>query len=137
MKIDRFSGPKTSATRRSGSSAPTGSGGFARALADGPSQPASPAGASPVNALNALLSLQEVGDATEGRKRARKRAADILDQLEDLRVAIVMGEVPIAQLENLAAMLAQRQAATDDPKLAQIINEIEIRAAVELAKRGR
>ncbi|GAB4371088.1 MAG: flagellar assembly regulator FliX [Kiloniellaceae bacterium] len=137
MKIDRFSGPKASATRRSGSSAPASGGGFARALADGPAQPAAPAGASPVQSVHALLALQEVGDATEGRRRARRRAADILDQLEDLRLAIMLGEVPLAQLENLAGLLAQRQALNDDPKLAQIINEIEIRAAVELAKRGR
>ncbi|WP_340118620.1 flagellar assembly protein FliX [Pelagibius sp. 7325] len=137
MKIDRFSGPKASASRRSGSSAPTGGGGFARALADGPSQTAAPSGASPVQGLNALLSLQEVDDATDGRKRARRRADDLLDQLEDLKLSIMLGEVPLAQLENLAGLLAQRQAATDDPKLAQIINEIEIRAAVELAKRGR
>jgi len=137
MKIDRFSGPKTAASRRSGSSAPTGGGGFARALADGPPQTAAPAGASPVQSLNALLALQEVDDATEGRKRARRRADDLLDQLEDLKLSIMLGEVPLAQLENLAGLLAQRQGATDDPKLAQIINEIEIRAAVELAKRGR
>jgi hypothetical protein len=137
MKIERFSGPKAAASRRAGSSAAAGGGGFARALAEGPSQPASPAGSSPVQSVNALLALQEVGDSTEGRKRARRRAEELLDKLEELRLAIALGEVPLSQLETLAHSLAQRQGATDDPKLAQIINEIEIRAAVELAKRGR
>jgi len=137
MKIERFSGPKAAASRRAGSSAAAGGGGFARALAEGPSQPASPAGSSPVQSVNALLALQEVGDSTEGRKRARRRAEELLDRLEELRLAIALGEVPLSQLETLAHSLAQRQGATDDPKLAQIINEIEIRAAVELAKRGR
>ena len=137
MKIDRFSGPKTSGTRRSGASQSSGNGGFARALAEGPAEPSTPAGSSPVHAVNALLSLQEVGDATEGRKRARRRADDLLDRLEDIKLSIMLGEVPLAQLENLADMLAQRQGQVDDPKLAEIINEIEIRAAVELAKRGR
>ena len=136
MKIERFSGPKAAASRRAGSSAAAG-GGFARALAEGPSQPASPAGSSPVQSVNALLALQEVGDSTEGRKRARRHAEELLDKLEELRLAIALGEVPLSQLETLAHSLAQRQGATDDPKLAQIINEIEIRAAVELAKRGR
>jgi hypothetical protein len=137
MKIERFSGPKAAASRRAGSSAAAGGGGFARALAEGPSQPASPAGSSPVQSVNALLALQEVGDSTEGRKRARRRAEELLDKLEELRLAIALGEVPLSQLETLAHSLAQRQGATNDPKLAQIINEIEIRAAVELAKRGR
>lgn len=137
MKIDRFSGPKTTSTSRSGRAAPTGGGGFARALADGPSQSAAPSGASPAQALNALLAVQEVDDATEGRRRARRRAESLLDRLEDLRLAIMLGEVPLDRLESLAGMLSERDAAVDDPQLAQIINEIEIRAAVELAKRGR
>lgn len=137
MKIERFSGPKAAASRRSGRSASAGGGGFARALAEGPSQPAAPTGATPVQAVNALLALQEVGDSTEGRGRARRRAESLLDRLEELRLAIALGEVPLGHLEELARLLGQRQAAADDPKLSQIINEIEIRAAVELAKRGR
>jgi hypothetical protein len=137
MKIDRFSGPKTTSTSRGGRAAPSGGGGFARALAEGPSQSSAPAGSSPVQALTALLAVQEVGDATEGRGRARRRAESLLDKLEELRIAIMLGEVPLAHLENLAGLLKQRQDSIGDPKLAEIINEIEIRAAVELAKRGR
>lgn len=137
MKIERFSGPKTAASRRSGRGAPAAGGGFARALSDGPSESAAPAGSSPVYGLNALLALQEVGDSTEGRARARRHAETLLDKLEELRLALALGEVPLDELESLAHLLAHRQGAADDPKLAQIINEIEIRAAVELAKRGR
>jgi len=137
MKIDRFSGPKTSATRHGGATSPSGGGAFARALADAPEQTASPSGAGPVQALNALLSVQEVDSATEGRRRARRRAESLLDRLEDLRLAIMLGEVPLGHLERLSLQLAERREQVDDPKLAQIINEIEIRTAVELAKRGR
>jgi hypothetical protein len=137
MKIDRFSGPKAAASRRSGPAAAAGGGGFARALAGPPADSAAPAGVSQAQSLHALLSVQEVGDATEGRGRARRRAESLLDKLEDLRLAIILGEVPLDQLQNLAKNLAERQDSVDDPELAQIINEIEIRAAVELAKRGR
>jgi hypothetical protein len=137
MKIDRFSGPKTTSTSRGGRTAKSGGGGFARALAEEPAQSAAPAGSSPVQALNALLAVQEVDDATQGRGRARRRAESLLDRLEELRVAIMLGEVSLDQLERLAEVMAERREQVDDPKLAQIINEIEIRAAVELAKRGR
>lgn len=137
MKIDRFSGPKAAASRRGGRAAAAGDGGFARALADAPAQTSAPSGASPVQTLNALLAVQEVDDATQGRGRARRRAESLLDKLEELRLAIAMGEVPLAQLEHLAKVLAERQERIEDPQLTQIINEIEIRAAVELAKRGR
>jgi Class II flagellar assembly regulator len=137
MKIDRFSGPKAAASRRSGGAAPAGGGGFARALAGSASQGASPSGASPVQTLNALLAVQEVDDATQGRGRAKRRAESLLDRLEDLRVAIMLGEVPVSQLETLAKLLAERQGAVEDPDLSEIINQIEIRTAVELAKLGR
>ena len=137
MKIERFSGPKTAASRSGRRSTAAGGGGFARALAEGPSQPTAPAGTTSVQTVNALLALQEVSDSTEGRKRARRRAENLLDRLEELRLAIALGEIPVARLEELARVLGQRPAAADDPELAQIINEIEIRAAVELAKRGR
>jgi hypothetical protein len=137
MKIDRFSGPKAAASRRAGRSAASGGGGFARALAEGPTQTGGPSGTSPVHAVSALLSIQEVDDSTEGRAKARRHADELLDRLEELRLALMLGEVPLAQLENLAQRLTQRRGTVEDPKLAQIINEIEIRAAVELAKRGR
>jgi hypothetical protein len=136
MRIDRFSGPKTTGPRRAGRAAPSG-GGFARALAGAPEDSAAPAGASPVQALTALLAVQEVDDAAEGRRRARQRAEGLLDRLEELRLAIMLGEVPLARLETLAQQLGERRETVSDPKLAEILNEIEIRAAVELAKHGR
>ncbi|NIA69457.1 flagellar assembly protein FliX [Pelagibius litoralis] len=137
MKIDRLSGARTSSKRRSGASSATGDGGFAKALAGSTSQSQGSSAAAPAQTVNALLALQEVGDATEQPSKGRQRAEDILDQLEDLRLSLVLGSVSIGKLEQLADLLAQREDDVEDPKLAEIINEIEIRAAVELAKRGR
>src|SRR3546814_21028676 len=102
MKIERFSGPKSAATRRSGQSASAGGGGFARALDDGPSQSAAPAGPGPVHPLTALLALQEVGAPTGGRRRSRKRAEDLLDPREELRLAIALCHVPLGPPTALA-----------------------------------
>ncbi len=137
MKIDRLTGPSTSAKRRTGANAATGSGAFAKALAGSVSQGPEAAAATPVQTVNALLALQEVDDAAQRPSRGRRRAEDILDRLEDLRLSLVFGTVSLERLERLADLLAQRDEATEDPQLAEIINEIEIRAAVELAKRGR
>ncbi|WP_299616727.1 flagellar assembly protein FliX [Pelagibius sp.] len=137
MKINRLTGPRTTSKPRSAASATGGGGGFARALEGTATQSATAAGSTPVQAVNALLALQEVGDATAGPGRARRRAEDILEKLEELRLALVFGEISPERLERLTELLAQRREQIEDPKLAEIVNEIEIRAAVELAKRGR
>ncbi|WP_420348823.1 flagellar assembly protein FliX [Pelagibius sp.] len=137
MKIDRLSGPRSAAKRKKAGASSTADGGFARALAGSAQEAGGTSGGGPVQAVSALLAIQEVSDASAGPSRGRRRAEDILDELEDLRLALMFGEVPIAQLEQLGALLAQREGSIEDPKLAEIVNEIEIRAAVELAKRGR
>lgn len=137
MKIDRLTQPRSSAKRRAGATSASGSGAFAKALAGTVSQSPEAAAAAPVQTINALLALQEVDDATQHPSRGRRRAEDILDRLEDLRLSLVFGTVSLERLERLADLLAQRDETIDDPQLSEIINEIEIRAAVELAKRGR
>jgi len=45
--------------------------------------------------------------------------------------------VPRADLERIAASVEQKRAQTDDPVLESILDEIELRAKVELAKLER
>jgi hypothetical protein len=98
---------------------------------------AAPAG--PVSSVDALLSIQEVDDSTGGqsRSRARKWGNDILDDLERLRIGIISGVVPRGDLERIAASVEQRKGRTNDPALEMILDEIELRAKVELAKLER
>jgi hypothetical protein len=100
---------------------------------------AGPAAAGPVGAVDALLAIQEVEDSTSGpsKSRARKWGHDMLDQLEQLRIGIVGGVVPRADLERIAASIEQHRVRTDDPLLELILDEIELRANVELAKLDR
>jgi len=66
-----------------------------------------------------------------------QRGADILDKLEEIRRDILAGAVPRDRLENLAQSLRQRRVQVSDPRLIEIIDEIELRAAVEIAKLTR
>ena len=137
MKIDRLSRSNAPSKRRGAASSSAGDSGFAQALAETAPQTPGETAVAPAQTINALLALQEVDDATAGPSRGRQRAEDILDRLEELRLALVFGTVPVEKLERLAGLLSQREEAIEDPELAGIVNEIEIRAAVELAKRGR
>lgn len=87
------------------------------------------------SSLSALLSVQEVGD--EGRKKVMVYGQFLLDDLEEVRLKILSGELSKEQLERLKKSLQQRKnqnLETTDPHLHAIIEEIEMRAAIELAK---
>lgn len=92
-----------------------------------------------IGQLDALLSLQEAGDGTseEATKRAKKRGIELLDQLDKLKVGLLTGEVPVADLNRLATTLNTHRDKVIDPNLAAVLDEIDLRVQVELAKLGR
>jgi hypothetical protein len=87
-----------------------------------------------VGSLDALLALQAVGDPLERRRRAVRRADKILDVLGEVKVALLDGDLSPATLERLSRAVREQREATEDPGLEDILNEIETRAAVEMAK---
>ena len=96
-------------------------------------------GLAPAAALDSLLSIQEAGDATsdEGRKRAKKRADDILEHLDRIRLGLLLGGISVGDLHDLAGVIAQHRDHNLDPELSQILDELDLRAQVELAKFDR
>lgn len=94
-------------------------------------------GAGPIAAVDSLLALQEVPDATTGRSRGLMRAEDMLDHLDEIRLGLLMGSIPETKLSNLIETVRQGRDDVDDPRLAAVLDEIEVRASVELAKLGR
>ncbi len=139
MKIDRVSTAGTTATRRRGRAAGSKAGGFSEALSDAAEAPTSAAvsGAAALGPVDALLTLQEVSDDPEGHGQGRRRGEELLERLDELRLALLAGRLPLATLERLAATVAAKRGEVDDPGLAHILDEIEVRAAVELAKLSR
>ena len=98
--------------------------------------PAPLARAAPVGALGALLALQGAdGDATgENAKKAKRRGVDLLDHLEKIRIGLLTGELPRATLTQLSHAIATHREKNIDPRLAEILDDIDLRAQVELAK---
>lgn len=89
---------------------------------------------SPVMNVGALLALQDVGTPTERKRKAVKRAAKMLDALDDMKMNLLTGEPTADSLQRLQEAIKDQRDGTEDPKLEEILNEIETRAAVELAK---
>lgn len=92
-----------------------------------------------VGQLDALLSLQEAGDGmgAEAKKLAKLRAEALLDRLDQVRVGILTGGIPVAALQQLTHILGQHREKIMDPGLTEILDEIDLRAQVELAKHQR
>jgi hypothetical protein len=140
MKIDR-TGPvrPTAPAKRSDKAGKARGGDFSQHLKSGTEAVAGAAAASPVTSVDALLSIQEVGDSTSGqsKSRARKWGNDVLDQLEQLRIGIISGVIPRHELERIATTVERQRTRTSDPALEAILDEIELRAKVEMAKLDR
>lgn len=105
--------------------------------ASGAASTAAVGGLTGVGSVDALLALQEmgaVGSPLERKKRAVRRAEHILDLLGDIRVALIDGDIEPATLDRLQRAIREQRENTEDPGLEGILNEIETRAAVELAK---
>jgi len=102
--------------------------------AGGASQTASVSATQGVMGVEALLALQDVESATERKRRSVNRAGRLLDELDGLKIALLGGDLDPAQLDRLARAVREQRASTDDPRLESVLDEIETRAAVELAK---
>ena len=135
MKIPGTGPVQTTTARRRGKPAQS-SGAFAGELASGKGAKES-APSTEVVSAGMLISVQEIGDPLDSRRRAVKRGEDILDHLDELRHGLLLGAYPPAKLDNLLVMIRRQQTNVTDPKLREILAEIEVRAAVELAKLGK
>jgi hypothetical protein len=132
MKIEPTLPRTASTVRRSGSTG-VGGGGFSKMLGD--SAPVATAtGSAPIGMLDAVLALQEVEDPLVGRSKARKRGDLLLDKLEEIRLGLLVGAIPRNRLEELSTMVQATRERCDDEELNAVLDDIELRAAVELAK---
>lgn len=133
MEIKGTSNVDRAVMRRA--AAKSGSSGSTFSLSEASEPQAQPmSGSSPLTALDSILALQEMEDATQGRSRGLKRGQDLLDMLDQIRDGLLSGGIPRETLSKLAQAVSQRQDGFADPQLQGVLDEIELRAQVELAK---
>jgi len=108
------------------------------ATADTAEQAAGTISGSAVAGVDAVLAMQ-AADATQGRSKGllMARGDRLLDRLEDLQMALLTGNLPKEKVIELAQALREKRPDTDDAGLNALIDEIELRAEVELAKLTR
>lgn len=86
--------------------------------------------------VDALLMVQGADDPAQGasRKRLRQRAGVILEELDKIRMAMLSGRLTIGHMIDIADVIASHREKIIDPGLTAIMDEIDLRAQVELAK---
>ena len=109
-------------------------GGFAVETGSAPKTASPTSGAAALASVDALIALQEVPDATTGRAKAARRGRDMLDVLDDLRDGLLTGAVSRATLQRLLTLVNVEREDFVDPQLGAVLDEIDLRARVELAK---
>jgi hypothetical protein len=144
FQADRGFGMDVSRIGRSGPTqigkAPRNAGqteGFSQMVGGRPATTGSIGSAASLGALESLLAVQEAESALDRRARARRRAGDLLDGLDRIREGLLTGGLAPERLDALAALAAEHRGEVDDPALSELLDEIELRVHVELAKLGR
>lgn len=136
MKIE---GPgKTGATSKAGKKdkASSSDESFGNFLTQGTPSAAATSTTRSIASVDSLLSIQSVEDPTAraAKKRMRQRGTDILGELDKIRLAMLGGTLTVGHMIDIADVVVSHREKISDPALTAIMDEIDLRAQVELAK---
>jgi len=136
MRIDSTA-RSSGVTSRSGVSRLGGNGGFF--IGDGAAAPQAGAAApiAQTTGIDALLALQAAEDPlVQRRRKAVRRGNALLDTLETIKADLLLGRVSEGRLNQLMVQIGQMRE-RGLAELDGVLDDIELRARVELAKFGR
>ncbi len=135
----KVSGPGStqgpSKTKKSSKSGESGAG-FGALMASGKPEASATQATRSIAQVDALLAIQGAEDPAQGasKKRMRHRAETVLNELDKLRGAMLGGTLTVGHMIDIADVVAAHREKITDPGLTAIMDEIDLRAQVELAK---
>ncbi len=91
---------------------------------------------SPRVQVSSLWTLQEVDGYAADKKKMREVGGQLLDELNQLRFGLIAGELEKEHIRRLSKALDDADIELQFPELQDVIDDIRLRAAVELAKLG-
>ena len=133
MKVDQARRSNVSNTKRSKSTIKSGEMPFTAVL-DGEIKTERPSPSVKVATLDAIVPIDSATVEEQHKNLAKGRAVFILDRLEDIRQGLLLGAISQSGLQELARTIREARGETLDPKMSDILDDIELRAKIELAK---
>lgn len=130
-------GPTTPSSKVKKTDKKSDGGSFGSQVSSASEGTAPPTGATDVNMVapvNNLFMIQEMNDEQPSNSKAYSSGITTLDYLEDIRLGLLTGKMPEDAIRKLETKIKSWRESTNDPKLNEILDEIELRAAVEIAK---
>lgn len=136
MKIQAPGSVRANAPRRSAKPDSAGGASFASHIRNGGAAAGAPvSGGAHIGSVEALLAVQANAPlSSDARSAGLHHAEDLLDRLDAIRVGLLTGRISRTALEDIVHRLDARRRGVSDPRLSALIDEIELRAKVELAK---
>ena len=112
----------------------TSTGSFTLSETDEPRQQTPAVSIRTIGGIETLIALQGIEEPGERRRRAVKSGRNALDVLEQLKLAVLAGDVEPSALQRLKAAAAALKESSGDPALDAVLGEITLRVEVEIAK---
>lgn len=113
-----------------------GDGSFGDLLTGGAGETRAGAAAHSIAAIDTLLAVQGADDPAQraARRRMRVRADNLLQELGGIKVALLTGTLTVGHVIDIADVVASHREKVVDPQLTAILDEIDLRAQIEIAK---
>ncbi len=133
---------KTGKTSKTGTAKKTGDTAFNKLMSDAAGSAdtvESLSGISSISQIDALLSVQESGDSLDEKAKQQmlQRADTMLDKLNEIRLGLLSGSISVSDLQDLSRTIQEKKHTVSSSALTSVLNEIEMRAEIELAKHLR
>jgi len=141
MKVTKTGGAKEASSTRKTAKSGADDGAFVEALRGTAGSDAAEAAQTTggVGSVNGIFAVEQTQDATDHRSRGlmMEYGNDLIDQLDRIRMGLVAGAISKDRLQDIARRLRERKITSDDPRLNDLIQDVELRVEVEIAKLTR
>jgi len=134
LEINGRSRIESAAIRRAGRAVHSDAKGFAAEEIADAKTAAALTGTGPIAAVDTILALQGVEDSADQRTHGVNHGDELLRLLDEVRDGLLAGGIPRPTLSRLAHAISKRRESFADEKLQNVLDEIDLRARVELAK---
>lgn len=136
MKIEGPSRSSATSGTKGKGKVSSSDGSFGDLITGGAQEARSTAATHSIASIDSLLAAQSVEDPTAraAKNRMRVRADSILTELENMRIALLTGTLTVGHVIDIADVVAAHREKIMDPRLHSILDEIDLRAQIEIAK---